>query len=252
MHPMTDSPGEHEGLMSPPRNDNGSDVEEASGPMNVEHLAFSPPRSLSMQAEAGASVSHDSRISVDGDTESLATMGTKTSAASNKRKTEGGSFLLMMQGMLQPTKSFDSTAPTESPMRAALAGSATNGHNHSHSHNTLDTAASRPHDDFSDEQNKQNWQAGHTGTFCSCTKIRTIHGGFCVFRSAAYPLPLLAQSNAMPLPSNAQATFPPLTLTQLSLFFWFCAIHSIEPCNTMLTNKQTNNHIHNSPGNERI
>lgn len=140
----------------PPNNDQGNlpqdDVEVASVP-SVQTDGEAMHRT---QSDPVPSVSHDSSRyqHYQSDDESMATMGTMTSnnTASRKAK-ETGSFLMLMQNMLTggaASVASGSEPVSQSPMRG-------------HSCNTLDSAADRHHEDFSDEQNRQNWNNENTG-----------------------------------------------------------------------------------------
>jgi len=66
----------------------------------------------------------------------------------------------MMQSFLEGAKSFDSADVSGSEALQPMRGFSSNANGHSS--NTLDSEGQKQHEDFADEQNKQNWQEGNT------------------------------------------------------------------------------------------
>ncbi|CAJ1956335.1 unnamed protein product [Cylindrotheca closterium] len=152
MHPMATPPS----VSAQGSCHDDNDLEVASAPsVPTDNEAVN-----GTQNNQSGTVSHDSSSrnqQEDHDNESLVTMGTSTSTGTPRRK-EGSSFLAMMQNMLAfDSGSVVSGSEALSPMPKSLGNNDTG-----HSYNTLDTAASRSHEDFSDEQNCQNWDTENT------------------------------------------------------------------------------------------
>lgn len=148
-------------MATPPSNDAQmschDDVEVASDP--------SVPRdgvvANGSQDNEGGNVSHDSGY--QNDNEAMAAVSILTGMSPVRGNAhEGNSFLMMMQKMLQGTKSFDSASVVSGSEPVVPMPRSMRNH-HGQSYNTLDSAGSKTPENFSDERNCQNWDGENPG-----------------------------------------------------------------------------------------